>query len=163
WTVIQQRSSNINNWVRFNRSWDEYRAGFGDLAKDFWFGNAFIHRIVYRDDYVLRVELEDHNGVAVWAEYGLFRLDSESYNYQLVIGEPHMNSTANDALTAHNRTDFQAYDRTEASDCDGWWFDQCFEDGKNKSNLNGHHITWGNWHNEFTLDASRMMIRPRNI
>ncbi|XP_034116903.2 angiopoietin-related protein 7 [Drosophila albomicans] len=162
WTVIQRRSKNINNWVHFNRSWDEYRAGFGHLDKDFWFGNAFIHRIVYRDDYVLRIELEDHNGVETWAEYGLFRLDSESYNYQLEIDELHVNSTTSDALSAHNHLDFQANEGNTI--CNGWWFDdQCLAKEENKANLNGHHITWGNWHNEFTLDASRMMIRPRNI
>ncbi|KAH8311595.1 hypothetical protein KR044_007124, partial [Drosophila immigrans] len=162
WTVIQRRSSDVNSWTGFNRTWDEYRAGFGNLSQDFWFGNAFVHRIVYRDDYELRIELEDHKGVAAWAQYGLFRLDSESYNYQLVIGELHENSTARDALSAHHRFDFRAYDGDKGSDCDGWWFDQCAKE-ESRSNLNGYHITWGNWHNEFTLDGSRMMMRPRSI
>ncbi|XP_064535630.1 angiopoietin-related protein 7 [Drosophila montana] len=159
WTVIQQRNEGSNLQAEnFNRSWDEYRAGFGSLKGNFWFGNEFIHRIVYRDDYVLRIELEDQNGLPVWAEYELFRLDSESYNYQLVIGKLNGNSTTSDALTYHNRMDFRAYDRNE--DCAGWWFDRCQEA---QSNLNGQRIIWGNWHNEYSVKASRMLIRPRNL
>ncbi|KAL7727290.1 hypothetical protein ACLKA6_016042 [Drosophila palustris] len=159
WTVIQRRSSNNNNWENFNRGWDEYRTGFGNLSKDFWFGNEFIHKIAYRDDYILRIELEDHNGLNAWAEYGLFRLDSESFNYQLVIGELNENSTTPDALTYHNRMDFRVTVDDEA--CAGWWLDdRCLE---SKSNLNGQRIIWNNWHNEYSLNASRMLIRPLNI
>jgi len=160
WTVIQRRRS---NWKQeeenFNRNWDEYRTGFGDLSNDFWFGNEFIHKIVYRDDYILRIELQDHNGIEVWIEYGLFRLDSESYNYQLVIGKLNENSTTTDALTYHNRMDFTTYDHrndditiNDNDNGNGWW-------SLAKSNLNGHSILW---HNEYSLNASRMLIRPLN-
>lgn len=168
WTVIQKRTIEndkdselgLRESCNFNRSWDEYRAGFGNLEENFWFGLEFIHRIVYRDDYELRIELEDHAGVYTWAEYGLFRVDSESYNYQLVIGKLNEMSTASDALTYHNRMDFRAYERNDDDDdgCDGWWFDRCQE---GKCNLNGHNgIMWDNWHNEYSVKASRMLIRP---
>lgn len=165
WTVIQRRVLDMDNNTRrfreyfsFNHSWDEYRAGFGNLDENFWFGLQFIHRIVYRDDYELRIELEDHAGVRTWTEYGLFRLDSESYNYQLVIGKLNEMSTASDALAYHNRMEFRAYD-TDDDGCDGWWLDRCQEA---KSNLNGHSgIMWDNWHNEYSVKASRMLIRPR--
>lgn len=167
WTVIQRRSGSGNdinnkNWENFHRSWDEFRTGFGNLSKDFWFGNEFIHKIVYRDDYMLRIELKDHNGIEVWAEYGLFRIDSESYNYQLVIGKLNENATTSDALTYHNRMDFSTYDRNdEAYSGNGWWSDRGLQ-VKSASNLNGHSIIWGNWHNEYSLNASRMLIRPLN-
>lgn len=155
WTVIQRRTEQLGH---FNRSWDEYRAGFGSLERDFWFGNEFIHRLVYRDDYELRIELQDHLDVTVWAEYGIFRLDSESYNYQLVIGKLNENSSTSDALSYHNRMDFKSSDWN--GDCSGWWFDHCLEA---QSNLNGQRIIWGNWHNEYLVKASRMLIRPRNF
>lgn len=43
WTIIQKRD-NFNPPENFNRSWDEYKLGFGNLSKDFWFGNDFIHK-----------------------------------------------------------------------------------------------------------------------
>lgn len=42
WTVIQKRD-NFYPPENFNRSWDDYKNGFGNLSRDFWFGNDFIH------------------------------------------------------------------------------------------------------------------------
>ncbi|KAH8395529.1 hypothetical protein KR222_000570, partial [Zaprionus bogoriensis] len=164
WTVIQRRSSAgdaaASPGQSFNCSWEEYRAGFGALSGDFWFGNEFIHRMVYRDDYELRVELEDREGIRAWAGYGLFRLDSESYGYQLEIGQLDGGSTARDALAYHNRMSFRAYERNGDDGCDGWWLDRCQEA---ESNLNGRSMMWSYWQQEHfgPLRASRMLIRPR--
>lgn len=155
WTVIQRRTEQLEN---FNRSWDDYRSGFGSLESDFWFGNEFIHRLVYRDDYELRIELQDHLDVKVWAEYAIFRLDSESFNYQLVIGKINDNSSTSDALSYHNGMDFRSSDWDGG--CSGWWFDRCLEA---QSNLNGQRIIWGNSHNEYLIKTSRMLIRPRSL
>lgn len=43
WTIIQKRD-NFNPPENFNRSWNDYKNGFGDLSRDFWFGNDFIHQ-----------------------------------------------------------------------------------------------------------------------
>ncbi|XP_032584064.1 angiopoietin-related protein 7 [Drosophila mojavensis] len=155
WTVIQRRTEQLEN---FNRSWDEYRSGFGSLESDFWFGNEFIHRLVYRDDYELRIELQDQLDVKVWAEYAIFRLDSESFNYQLVIGKMDDNSSTSDALSYHNGMDFRSSDWDGG--CSGWWFDRCLEA---QSNLNGQRIIWGNSRNEYLIKTSRMLIRPRSL
>lgn len=45
WTVIQRRG-NFEPQENFNRSWNEYKYGFGNLSKDFYFGNDFIHKFV---------------------------------------------------------------------------------------------------------------------
>jgi angiopoietin 2 len=43
WTIIQKRD-NFYPPENFNRSWDDYKNGFGNLSRDFWFGNDFIHK-----------------------------------------------------------------------------------------------------------------------
>lgn len=132
WTVIQRRGPYAQQ-ESFNRSWSEYRNGFGHLSRDFWFGNEFIHRLVYNDDYELRIELEDFEGNQKWAEYAVFRIDSEKYNYNLLIGEYH--GTVADAMKYHNDNDFSTYDRRNDKTVDaccscamgyasGWWFDK---------------------------------------
>uniref|UniRef100_A0A1A9Z6H7 Fibrinogen C-terminal domain-containing protein n=1 Tax=Glossina pallidipes TaxID=7398 RepID=A0A1A9Z6H7_GLOPL len=146
WTLIQHRGP-YEKQENFNRSWSDYRNGFGSLARDFWFGNEFIHRLVYENDYELRIELEDFNGTQTWAEYGVFRVDSEKYNYNLLIGD--YRGIAPDAMRYHNEMDFSTYDRrndnTKIDACcpcalsyaSGWWFDSCAE-----TNLNGiYHRT----------------------
>lgn len=60
WTVFQNRGPYIEH-ENFNRSWMDYRNGFGMLDKEFWYGNEFIHQLVDRDDYELRIELTDFN------------------------------------------------------------------------------------------------------
>lgn len=43
WTVIQKRD-NFEAQEDFNQTWNDYKFGFGNLSKDFWFGNDFIHK-----------------------------------------------------------------------------------------------------------------------
>ncbi|KAH8389387.1 hypothetical protein KR200_002325, partial [Drosophila serrata] len=178
WTVIQNRGV-FDPAENFNRSWDEYRAGFGNLSRDFWFGNEFTHQILYRDDHELRVELGYNHGEEFpdWAEYSLFRLDSEGYSYQLAVDGVFRGSLP-DALEPHIHLDFSTYDRRSDgqsagdSSCaehygGGWWLDRC-----TRSNLNGEHgnqrtgpaILWSYWGNgSDTPKTSRMMIRPVNF
>ena len=40
WTLFHRREDGS---VNFNRTWDEYREGFGDLNGDHWLGNKHIH------------------------------------------------------------------------------------------------------------------------
>ncbi|XP_017054832.1 techylectin-5A [Drosophila ficusphila] len=177
WTVIQNRNVSFNPPENFNRSWDEYRAGFGNLSRDFWFGNEFTHKILYRDDHELRVELQEDQEPVEWAEYPLFRLDSEAYNYQLSV-EGGFRGSLPDALGKHNLMDFTTYDqRTNLGTSGdtkcaenyggGWWLDHC-----SQSNLNGEHgvhqrlvpaIIWSTWRiGTDKPKSSRMMIRPVN-
>uniref|UniRef100_A0A1A9WFP4 Fibrinogen C-terminal domain-containing protein n=1 Tax=Glossina brevipalpis TaxID=37001 RepID=A0A1A9WFP4_9MUSC len=177
WTLIQHRGP-YKRQENFNRSWSDYRNGFGSLTRDFWFGNEFIHRLVYQNDYELRIELEDFNGTQTWAEYGIFHVDSEKYNYNLIISD--YRGIAPDALKYHNEMDFSTYDRRNdktihaccpcaLSYASGWWFDNCAE-----TNLNGiyhhtplHHnyigIIWESWLGDYSLRETRMMIRPKQI
>lgn len=70
WTVIQKRQDGS---VDFNRTWNEYREGFGDLNGEFWLGNENIHKITSQGDYSLRIDLEDWNNKHKHAFYQIFR------------------------------------------------------------------------------------------
>ena len=189
WTVIQQRRDGS---VSFNRTWDEYREGFGEMnGGEFWLGNEKIHLLTRARDMVLRVELEDFKGLREHAEYGQFRVASERQRYRLTVGG--YSGSAGDALRFsinydhHNKaftTPDRDHDRYPSGNCgayysSGWWFDACMA-----ANLNGRYhlgkykgvrdgIFWGTWHNistEYYLTNDRqsfktvtMMIRPKEI
>ncbi|XP_049430610.1 proline-rich protein 36-like [Epinephelus fuscoguttatus] len=189
WTLLQRRQDGS---VSFNRTWAEYRAGFGELdGGEFWLGNNMIHLLTRDRDMVLRVELEDFEGVMEYAEYEHFRVASERLRYRLSVGG--YSGTAGDALRFskqydHNNRAFTTPDRDNdrypSGNCgayysSGWWFDACLA-----ANLNGKYyagrykgvrdgIYWGTWHNistEFyptndrqSFKKVRMMIRPKGF
>ncbi|KAI3371422.1 hypothetical protein L3Q82_024021 [Scortum barcoo] len=189
WTLLQRRQDGS---VSFNRTWAEYREGFGELdGGEFWLGNNMIHLLTRDRDVVLRVELEDFDGVKEYAEYEHFRVGSERTRYRLTVGG--YSGTAGDALRFsktydHNNRAFTTpdrdHDRYPSGNCgayysSGWWFDACMA-----ANLNGRYhvgrykgvrdgIFWGTWHNiskEYyptndrqSFKTARMMIRPKGF
>lgn len=189
WTLIQRRRDGS---VSFNRTWAEYRSGFGELdGGEFWLGNNLIHLLTRDRDMVLRVELEDFGGVTESAQYEQFRVASERLRYRLTVGG--YSGTAGDALRFskmydHNNRAFTTpdrdHDRYPSGNCgayysSGWWFDACMS-----ANLNGRYhgekykgirdgIFWGTWHNissEYypsndrrSFKSVRMMVRPRGF
>uniref|UniRef100_A0A182MHA9 Fibrinogen C-terminal domain-containing protein n=1 Tax=Anopheles culicifacies TaxID=139723 RepID=A0A182MHA9_9DIPT len=176
WTVFQRRNL-YDLQENFNRSWNEYKYGFGDLGYEFWLGNDFLHRLSYDDNVELRVELEDFEGNQAYAAYGTFRIESEKFNYNIMVSDYHGN--ASDGLAYHNDQDFSTYDRTNDKSGDGypcaltfgsgWWFKRCAA-----SNLNGKYylenprshkstgILWESWLGDYSLKATKMMIRPKD-
>lgn len=189
WTLLQRRQDGS---VSFNRTWAQYRAGFGELdGGEFWLGNNMIHLLTRDRDMMLRVELEDFDGVMEYAEYAHFKVASERLRYRLTVGG--YSGTAGDALRFsksydHNNRPFTTPDRDNdrypSGNCgayysSGWWFDACMA-----ANLNGRYyvgkytgvrdgIYWGTWHNISTeyyptsdrrsFKRVRMMIRPKGL
>ena len=71
--VIQRRGDFGEPRENFERTWADYKNGFGDPKKEFWLGNDLIHELTKSGDMKLRVELEAHDGRTAWAEYQTFR------------------------------------------------------------------------------------------
>ncbi|KAF3834105.1 hypothetical protein F7725_025309 [Dissostichus mawsoni] len=56
WTVIQRREDGS---VDFQRTWKEYKMGFGSLSAEHWLGNEYVYQLTRQRQYALRVELTD--------------------------------------------------------------------------------------------------------
>ena len=93
WTVFQRRQDGS---VDFYRGWKDYKAGFGQASGEFWLGNDKIHRLTASRPGSLRVEMEDWNGVRVYAKYSIFIIGDENAKYQLELGS--YSGTARDSL-----------------------------------------------------------------
>ncbi|XP_044136086.1 fibroleukin [Bufo gargarizans] len=187
WTVVQRR---IDGSVSFNRTWVEYKNGFGNLSGEFWLGNDKIHLLSKSSNMMLRIELEDLKGVKEYANYEQFYVANEYVKYKLSVSG--YSGTAGDALHFskqynHDQRFFTTpdkdNDRYPSGNCgayysSGWWFDACMS-----ANLNGKYyekeykgvrngIFWGTWQgvSEQQLDSFRqtfktvrMMIRPKDF
>ncbi|XP_061582398.1 fibrinogen-like protein 1 [Cololabis saira] len=183
WTVIQRR---LNGAVTFNRSWAEYKDGFGDMNAEFWLGNDNLHHITTQGNYSLRINLEDFDGNQRYAEYKDFKVANEKEHYRLTFGE--YTGTAGDAFAGNHRTEisewashqsmrFSTYDQDNDNyrgncaqeDKGGWWFNKC-----HSAHLNGVYypkgyysaatddgIVWYTWRGWwYSLKTSIMKIRP---
>lgn len=174
WTVIQRRGDFGMPRENFNRSWNDYKMGFGDLNKQFWLGNDLIHQLT--NDYgqmELKVELVDFRGNKGVVKYNRFYISPERSFYRLDIHG--FDGNVSDSLLYHNGMYFSTFDSANdhsgqipcgISHGSGWWFNNCLE-----SNLNGLYfdkpfnnsfagIVWEHWLGDYSLSGTTMMIRP---
>ena len=82
WTVIQKR---LDGSVDFNRGWNDYKRGFGNLNGEIWLGLDRMNRLT-KTKSRLRVELEDTKGKTAYAGYDFFAVASERAKYKLSLG-----------------------------------------------------------------------------
>nr|XP_046241036.1 angiopoietin-4 isoform X1 [Scatophagus argus]XP_046241037.1 angiopoietin-4 isoform X1 [Scatophagus argus]XP_046241039.1 angiopoietin-4 isoform X1 [Scatophagus argus] len=173
WTVFQRR---FNGSVDFQRSWREYKMGFGDVLGEHWLGNEALHLLTSQGQYSLRVELKDWEGNSAHAQYDRFTLTSETQQYRLYLRGYSGTAGRQSSLATHG-TGFSTRDQ-DHDNCDhckcalmltgGWWFDAC-----GFSNLNGIYYTIGHnirklngikWHHfrgpSYSLRSTSMMVRP---
>ncbi|XP_035664259.1 angiopoietin-related protein 2-like isoform X2 [Branchiostoma floridae] len=176
WTVIQRRQDGS---VPFNRTWEEYRLGFGNTSGEYWLGNENIHLLTSQKDYTLRVDLMDWGGNSSYTEYSFFRVSNESDQYRLHISG--YSGTAGDSMGYNNGQRFSTRDRdndaSSSQHCSqkygqaGWWFgdDEC-----SWSYLNGRYlgncgnsctyqqgVLWVDWRGwSYSLKSVSMKIRP---
>ncbi|NXQ31808.1 ANGP4 protein, partial [Alaudala cheleensis] len=175
WTIIQLRA---NGSLSFQRSWREYKQGFGDPSGEYWLGNEAVHLLTSRVPYALRVELQDWEGGQVYAHYGKFQLGSERQFYRLSL-QDYSGTAGHQSGLALQGTQFSTRD-ADNDNClckcaqmlsGGWWFDAC-----GLSNLNGIYYPARNnirklngirWHHfqgpSYSLKGTRMMIRPTSF
>ncbi|XP_060904762.1 fibrinogen-like protein 1 [Labrus mixtus] len=189
WIVIQRR---INGAERFNRSWAEYKEGFGDMDAElgeFWLGNDNLHFITTQGNYTLKINMEDFDGNQRYAEYKDFKVANEKDHYRLYFGT--YVGTAGDALSgsfqvgvsewaSHQGIKFSTFDQDNDNykgncaqeDRGGWWFNKCHSAHLNGNYYqNGHYsaktddgVVWYPWRGWwYSLKTSTMKLRPTNF
>lgn len=193
WLLVQQRESGE---LSFNRSWDQYRNGFGSVNAsgngEFWLGNQNLHLLTSQGETMLKVELEDWEGVVAIAEY-IVRVGSEEEGYPLHVSQ--CVGDAGDALMMVNsaeRADLSSngmrfstfdkdQDRSEQSCAEmyggGWWYNNCqaanlngvyyqgvHESGSNTPNTFPNGVLWPTFKGgNYSLKKARMFIRSTSF
>ncbi|XP_071796274.1 uncharacterized protein [Asterias amurensis] len=61
WIVVQRR---YNGSVSFNRSWAEYKKGFGSMDGEFWLGNEILHELTDAEgNWTIRLDLTNEDNM----------------------------------------------------------------------------------------------------
>ncbi|XP_068144460.1 angiopoietin-1-like [Drosophila tropicalis] len=117
WIVIHKR---FDGSVVFQRSWFEYRNGFGNKEGEFFIGLENLHRITNSQIYELYVQLGYFNGTFLFARYDNFRIGNEATKYKLEsLGE--FKGTARNAMSRDVNQAFSTFDH----DNDQWKYGNC--------------------------------------
>ena len=171
----------------YNRSWSEFKQGFGDASGEYWLGNEYLHYLTNSRAYKLRFDLEDWDGNTAYAEYSSFRVTSEADNYRLLLGDYSGNASTDQAedesqgFLYHKNSQFSTFDRNndrydqvysciERHQFGGFWFNACARVTPTNNvcgvascpgSLNGTKNRWRAWRgDEYTLKKKLMMFRP---
>ncbi|XP_070181192.1 fibrinogen-like protein 1 [Littorina saxatilis] len=133
-TYLTLRQSNS---LLFNRTWQEYKNGFGNLQGDHWLG---LQQIYYLTNSGLAYELlvqvnRKENGVYLQQYYSNFKISNEASYYRLSFSSSSPNEdpakTLGDSLSSALGSRFSTYDADHDDDdtknCalrhqSGWWF-----------------------------------------
>ena len=79
---MQQRPEGNSSF--FSRTWNEYKAGFGDPSGNYWIGLERLHQLTSSGLYKLRVDVQaQQDGQCYWEEISEFIVGSETSGYLL--------------------------------------------------------------------------------
>jgi len=140
--------------------------GFGDPSGDYdWIGNDKLSSLTMNVDFKLMMNLQKRsNGKWYHAEWRMFRVQPERYNYQLLVAG--YSGDAGDSMAYHNGAMFSTHDRDndQAKDSDfncavpfggGFWYRYCFRSGVNSADYN--YLTW------YDLTGGSVFIRQSRM
>lgn len=173
WTVIQHITA--NSTVDFDRTWQDYKYGFGSVLENHWLGNEYMHQLTGSSvQYILGVKLVNLNAEVKWGQYEPFLIEGEESQYRIRVGLYKGNAT--DALTLdteaylHDNQKFTTKDRDNDNyfmNCaklelngipgGGWWYDACAGANLNRKNV----IYWQkDCNKQRPCKFAWMMIKP---
>jgi len=128
--VLIQQNDGADIW---NRSWAEYKNGFGDPSGNYWAGNDQISALT-ANGRKLTFELQSLRNEKLWynANYTGFRVLTEAYNFKLEVDKKLKRRAGNttDGFSYLNGYMFSTYDRDHdkgSTNCagykgSGWWY-----------------------------------------
>ncbi|XP_064596860.1 angiopoietin-related protein 7-like [Liolophura sinensis] len=124
--VIQRRDIASGFAQKFDKSWNEYKNGFGDACSDYWLGNDAISSLTTRHS-ELKVYIKTSVGQLRYSHYRDFQMDSSSRNFKLK-SVRYTAGNAGDQLTYLRNYSFGTKDRENNNNrCSstqngGFWF-----------------------------------------
>ena len=160
WIVIQRNKKGSK--VDFNREWDDYEKGFGDLNTEFWYGLEEIHCLTQRGQWEMRLDYQNSDSTWSYFHYNQFSVGSANDEYPLTItgftgqGTNWLNYGGGNSHGMKFSTPDNDNDRNSgncaSSHKDGWWHNSCTY----------IRINYQPPYVRSMVLATEMKIRPRN-
>ena len=165
WIIIQRR---VDDSVSFERCWNEYVDGFGDVDGNFWLGLEAIHNLTAAQPMSLQIDVVPFNIPAVAIPYQQIYVGDAASEYLLTITSdtPGADFLYN-SFNYHSGSKFSTYDRDndgeDSTHCAethraGWWFNYCCTVCLNGV-YGGTSVTSHNMRMHFALDNHFEPIR----
>ncbi|GIY14634.1 techylectin-5A, partial [Caerostris darwini] len=121
---VIQRRGNFTPKQDFYNDWKSYKAGFGNITRDFWLGNDNIYALSNQGACEIRFDIKDAKGNHRYAVYKSFRIENEKSLYALSVSG--YSGNAGDGMKFHDGYRFSTKDKENikcASELHGaWWF-----------------------------------------
>ncbi|XP_062606761.1 ryncolin-4-like [Saccostrea cucullata] len=139
WTVIQRR---VDGSTDFDRTWQEYKEGFGSVNSSYWLGNDVIYLLTNQKP-SLYLSITLTNGTTLYQQYGEFSISNEADNYRLYLNGPTTGTLGDSMMLNTGMSDTNLFGMafsTPDRDNDGWsagnwaaltnirggwWFNKC--------------------------------------
>ena len=83
WTVILRR---YDGFLSFDRGWNAYVDGLGDLTGEFWAGLTKMRRLTGDGTFTMRFDLESPDGEKKYAEYSGSKLGALNTKFRITVG-----------------------------------------------------------------------------
>ena len=147
----------------FNRSWTQYRQGFGNPTALYWIGLDRLHQLTQGNCRV-RSDFQDINGTWHYALNSIFSVGNSSTNYKLTSGG-YSGDTGKDAWAMSNGKQFSTYDAdhdTWTGNCatsygGGFWYGYC-ADAHITTSISSGGFTWKGSSGYIYLNATEVTL-----
>jgi len=163
--LVQQ---NLDGSKFFNRSWAEFKVGFGIPSGNYWLGNDELSQLTLTGRYKVRFNLQQADtGSWYYVDYNTFRVQSEADNYKMYVSGYSGNAAESFRYHNHNVMMFSTYDRDNdrsSSNCaasrgGGFWHKRCDHVQINLPRVGGSDsFSWNNLSGGEELQTSRMWL-----
>ncbi|XP_073821927.1 ryncolin-1-like [Musca autumnalis] len=176
WTTIARR---MDGSVDFYKTWDEYKAGFGNPPSgEFFIGLEKLHLLSTSVPVVeLKIILKSWDNEERYALYDGFQIGNETEKYRIKLLGTY-NGNAGDKMRTHFGENFTTFDEDNdtsvKANCakiyrGAWWFHDCyyshlFGPYRQKENANEDGIDWNNnqWKGKkYSFKYAEMLLRPK--
>lgn len=173
WTRIFN-SISLNS--SFDKTWSEYKAGFGELEANHWLGLTQMSLLTYQQPMSLRIELSNNVSDRDFMIYDSFLIHSEKENFKISLGRFSSGTLPIERfLSYHNEMEFSTWDKDSSyGKCAqtiraGWWFNQCYHfcATSSRNSLPQYNPYYASYGSSFThpdydrrWNFIKMMVRP---